>query len=181
VQTDESASLLDIARTYTALEAAIGARELTLVERAGDTARISGLPQDGRDFWFLIDVRRVVAGKVGLDCLLPLVMPTDRVDAALDLCLWLSSEGRIRYSLNRLRPCASVEVTLLATFADRAAGMVGAALDLLWERAVAYEQAFRGVAAGASVEAAVAALEDKSFGDVIRDQPWLSVRGDRLV
>ena len=95
------------------------------------------------ELWFSPGVLRA-------ECAVPVLVPEARVEPVLELCVRLSSQGRVAFALGpRYTPICCMTVRLLAGPPGVAADTVQASLGLLWERAAAAEALFFAVAAGA--------------------------------
>ena len=88
-------------------------------------------------------------GALRVECAVPVLVPEERVEPVLELCLALSSQVRVAFAFgSHYTPIACMTVRLLAGPQGVAAMTVEASLGILWERAAAAEPLFRAVAGG---------------------------------
>jgi hypothetical protein len=157
-------------RVAAALQPALDERGLWLLADDGANAvRVHGGP--GRlDPMLLTDVS-LGDDWLTFSCSLPVPIAAERIEAVVELCLWLSGDGRVAFAVDRAqRPMARISVLLLAACAEQAQTLIGVALEVLWARAALFEPTFQRVAAGDAADQALAHLDPEQVP--IPRRPW---------
>ena len=169
-QADGPVGLLGIEETGEAVMAALRRADLHVYgDDDEEIARLVGSPA-AIDFWMPTNVT-LEEGLVTFDCVLPIPVPVDRLDALLELCMWLSAGGRVAFTIDRCRPCGRVGVDVALASPDAAAETIIGNLQMLWQRMVAFAPAFHAIADGESPEGALAVL-DEWASHLVSPTPW---------
>jgi hypothetical protein len=122
------------------------------------------------EIWFGEDTVRV-------DCAVPVLVPEDRLEQVLELCLGLNTQGRVAFALGtRGTPIASHNIRLVAAATDLAYLCQGA-LEVTWERAAAAEELFRAVVEGADAESVLRSIDFESNPQLFNALPINRVAG----
>jgi len=131
-----------------ATQAGLKDRGLWAVASAGsESARVVGPP--GVFNVFLSTELWVGDGMLRAECSVPVLIPRDRIEAVLELCLELSGQGRVGFAVGRRgTPIATTTVLIPDTDQELAQRLCGTALETLWLRASGAEPLLAAVAAG---------------------------------
>jgi hypothetical protein len=106
--------------------------KLVIAERG--PARVFGPPGTLDSFrltevWF-------AAGRFDVECVVPIVVPRDRLDQALELAAELSTQGRAGFAIGkRATPLACTTARLVIGYRDVAPTLCSLALEMAFEKA----------------------------------------------
>jgi hypothetical protein len=123
------------------------------------------------DFWLATNVD-LQEGWVGFECVLPIPVGADRLDALSELCAWLSAGSRVGFTVDHARPCGCTGADVRLCSVDVAADQILGALEVLWQRMSGFASAFHGVADGQAPEEALATITEE-MSHLVGDRPWL--------
>lgn len=167
--------LLDRERAAHVLREAVDRLGLELIVTGnGEAARIFGPPGAGLPFEFTTSLALVSDGLLVTELQLPVVIPPEQIDAALELCLWLTAGSRFAYTLRGRRPCIRFPFELLAVTADRAPHWIACLFELYLRRAAGCFLAFQGIAAGSTAAQSLVGLGRVS-ADAMWARPWTGI------
>lgn len=175
--------LLDSERVAQVVRAALDRLGLHLiVTDDGEVARIFGTPGTALPFEFTASLTTIQDGLVVTELLLPVVIPEEQIEDALELCLWLTAGSRFVYTLRERRPCLRFPFELLTVSADNAADWLCGLFGLFLQRASGCFLAFQAVAAGSTAAESLVGLGRVSAGAMWRrswtDEPRAGTRWD---
>jgi hypothetical protein len=159
-----SAELLDqplplddvVSAAYSAIEAS--GLKLVMPERG--PARVFGPPGTLDSFrltevWF-------ADGRFDVECVVPVVVPRERLDEALELASALGTQGRAGFAIGeRATPVARTTARLVIGYRDVAPTLCSFALDMAWQKAGAAWSLFREVVDGAKAEEVLESVSEE--------------------
>ena len=160
VEPADEAELLPLVAVAEAVAWAVGELELFSLMQEDGVVRVWGEP--GKHDPFLLTELWLRDGLMLVDCGVPVLVPGDRLEQTLELCLGLNTQARVAFVVGRRgtpKVCATVRLT--AGMPGQLAGdLCLAHIKFVVQRAAAAEDLFRAVAEGADA-ASVLRLIDR--------------------
>jgi hypothetical protein len=113
------------------------------------------------------------AGMVRIECAVPLLVPEDRLAEVLELCLGLSTQGRVSFAIGRRgTPIACCSLRLFAALRPNTdADQCRSGFEQVWAQSSASNDFFRAVIDGASAETVLSQLHAEADPERLRAIP----------
>ena len=122
------------------------------------------------DFWMTTTVT-IDGTAPTFGCSLPIPVDGPRLEALVELSLWLSARSRVRFAVDHACPYASLDVDVGLMPSGQAVEVLNESITLLWKRMAGYASAFHAIAEGADVEAALGHVDGEML-NLLRPRPW---------
>jgi hypothetical protein len=167
-----AAELLSAYEVAVALQSAVDELGLRLlVQEDEGVTRIYGPP--GVFDPFVLTEVWTGDGIMRVECAVPVLVPEERLEEVLELCLGLNRQGRVAFALGRRgTPIACMTVRLTLGASQHAASLCRNSLKMNWQRCDAAEEHFRAVVEGAEAASVLKAIaEDPSLSDALPLMP----------
>ncbi|HET6849780.1 MAG TPA: hypothetical protein VFH74_13020 [Gaiellales bacterium] len=122
------------------------------------------------DFWMTTTVS-IDGTAPTFGCSLPIPVDGQRLEAMMELCLWLSARSRVRFAVDHACPYANLDADVGLMPAGQAFEVINESIRLLWKRMAGYAGAFHAIADGSDVETALDHVDGEML-NLLRPRPW---------